>query len=138
MLSIEYSTNIFTQQYLWSLSIHSYSSVFSSPAHYSNRKSSDAGLIYLHSINYGVCLFTVIVRYSVGQFVIQNVKVINIRLRYLYSIIYGICAFTVTVRYSVNELGIHIEEVMNIGLIKLHCIILGVCLFTFTVRYSAG
>ena len=37
-------------------------------------------LIYLYSIIYGVRLFTLTVRYSVGQFVFQIVKVMNIGL----------------------------------------------------------
>ena len=57
-------------------------------------------LIYLYSMIYGVCLFTLTVRYSVVQFVIQIVKVMNIALIYLYRIIYGVCPFTLAVRYS--------------------------------------
>ena len=72
-------------------------------AHYSNRKSSNAGLIYLHSINYGVCLFTVTVRYSVVQFVIQIVKIMNIGLIHLYRIHYRDCVFTFTVCYLVSH-----------------------------------
>ena len=37
--SNEYCTNIFTQDYLWSLFIHSYGSLFSWPVRYLNRKS---------------------------------------------------------------------------------------------------
>ena len=60
-------------------------------------------LRYLYSILYGVCLFTVTVRYSVVQFVIQIVKVMNIGLIKLHTIIYGVCKFTVSVRYSVGQ-----------------------------------
>ena len=49
---------------------------------------------------YRVCVFTVTVCYSVGLFVIQIVKVMNIALIFLYRIIYRVCLFTVTVRHS--------------------------------------
>ena len=49
---------------------------------------------------YRVCVFTVTVCYSVGQFVIQIVKVMNIGLNKSYGIIYDVCVFTVAVRYS--------------------------------------
>ena len=39
--SNEYCTNIFLQDYIWSSSIHSYSSLFSWPVRYSNRKSNE-------------------------------------------------------------------------------------------------
>ena len=58
------------------LSIHCYSLLIKWPVRYSNPKSTDIGLIYLHSSIYGVCLFTVTVRYSVGKFVIQIEKVV--------------------------------------------------------------
>ena len=59
-------------------------------------------LLYLYSILYGVCLFTLAVRYSVGQYVIQIVKVMNIGLIKFSTIIYGFCLFTLAVRYSVG------------------------------------
>ena len=61
---------------------HIYSSLLSWPVRYSNRKGSGVGPIYLHSIIYGVSLFTLIVCYSVAQFVFQIVKVIYIELIY--------------------------------------------------------
>ena len=70
------------------LSIHCYSSSFSWPLRYTTCKSSGIGQIYLNSIIYIVCLFSLTVR-SVGQFVIQIVKIIYIGLIKLYSIIYG-------------------------------------------------
>ena len=54
-------------------------------------------LKYLYRITYGISLFTVTVRYSVGLFVIQIVKVMYIALIYLHSSIYGVSLFTVTV-----------------------------------------
>ena len=50
--------------------------LFSWQVRYSNGKSSDIGLIYLHSSIYGVSLITLTVCYSVGQFVIQIDKVV--------------------------------------------------------------
>ena len=70
------------------------------------------GLIYLYSISYGVCLFTLTVGYTVGQFVIQIVKVMNIGLIKLFSIYYGICLFTVTVGHSVGHFVIQIGKVV--------------------------
>ena len=67
-------------------------------------------LIYLYSMIYGVCLFTLTVRYSVVQFVIQIVKVINIGLIKLHNVIYGVCLCTLTVRYSVDHLVIQIKK----------------------------
>ena len=55
------------------------------------------GLINVYSVFYGVCLFTVTVRYSVGQFVIQIAKLMIIGLIHLYSILFGVCLFTFTV-----------------------------------------
>ena len=75
--------------------------------------------VKLLSIIFGVCLFTVPVRYSIGQIGIQIVKLLNIGLIYLYKIIYGVCLFTLTVRYSVYQLDIQIEKVRNIALIYL-------------------
>ena len=62
---------------------------------------------------------------SVGQFVIQIVKVMNIALIDLYRIIYGVCLFTLTVRY--------LNRVDSRILIYLYSIIYRVCVFTFTV-----
>ena len=51
-------------------------------------------LIYLYRIIYGVCLFTLSFRYSVGHFIIHIVKVVNKGLIELHGIIYGVCLFT--------------------------------------------
>ena len=69
-------------------------------------------LIYLHSNIYGVCVFTLTVRYSVGQFVIQIVEVVYKGRIYLYRIIYGVCPFTLTVRYSEGRFDIQIVKVV--------------------------
>ena len=110
ILKVVYRSNIFTQHYLWGLSIHCYSSLFARIVRYSNRKAKNIGLLHLYSILYGVCLFTITVRYSVVQFVIQIVRVMNMALIYLYSISYGVCLFTLTVRYSVDHLVIQIKR----------------------------
>ena len=70
------------------------------------------GQIKLQSIIYGVCVFTVTLRYSVGQFVIQIVNCMNIGQIKLQSIIYGVCVFTVTLRYSVCQFVIQILKVV--------------------------
>ena len=61
------------------------------------------GLILLHSIIYGVCVFNVTVLYSVGQFAIKIVKAMNIGLINLYSILYGVCLFALTVSYLAGQ-----------------------------------
>ena len=94
------------------------------------------------SIIYGVCRFTLTVRYSVGQFVIQIVKVVNIGQIYLYRVIYGVCLFTLKARYSIGQFVIQIEKLMNVGLYNyqqylwsfyIHCYS---SLFCVPVRYS--
>ena len=49
---------------------------------------------------YGICAFTVTVRYSVDELGIHIEKVMNIGLIKLHCIIHGVCLFTFTVRYS--------------------------------------
>ena len=60
-------------------------------------------LIYLYRIIYGVCIFNLIVRYSLAPFVIQIVKEMNIKLIHLYSILYKVCLYPITVCYSVPQ-----------------------------------
>ena len=60
-------------------------------------------LIYSYSILYLVCVFTVTVCYSVGQFVIQILKAVNKELIYISLTIYGVFLFTVPVWYSVVQ-----------------------------------
>ena len=60
-------------------------------------------LIYIYSNLYRVCLFTIIVRYSVGQFVIQIVKVMNTALIYLFCVF---MEFVYPLYYFVNQIAI--------------------------------
>ena len=67
---IELRTKLFIQDYLWSLSIHSYSSLFSWPVEYLNRKSDEYMTNYITQHYLWSLSIYYTVRYSVGQFVI--------------------------------------------------------------------
>ena len=94
----------------------------------------DIPLIYLFCIIYDVCLFTLTVRYSVGQFFIQIVKVMNIGQVIFYIIIYEVCVFNVTVRYSdrkTKEYGTNKFLPHYLWTLSIHCYSL---LFSSPVR----
>ena len=80
--SNECCTNISIQYYLWILSIHSYSSLFSWSVRYSNLKSNECCTnIFIHDYLWSLFIHSYS-RYLVRKFVIQIVKIMNIALIY--------------------------------------------------------
>ena len=90
MLIQEYYTNTFIQHSLSSLCIHCYSLLFSWAVRYLNRKSNEYSTHIFLQYYLSICLFTLTVRYSVVQFVIQIIKIVNKGLIYIYSFLWSL------------------------------------------------
>ena len=131
--SNEYSTDIFIQDYSWTLSIHCYSLLFSSPVRNLNCESNEYGTnifiqhdLWSLSIHSYSSLFSCSVRYSNRK---SNEYCTNIFIQDdLWSLSihsYSCC--------SAGQFVIQIVNCKNIVQIKLYCIIYNVCLFTLTV-----